>query len=271
MFSVLMSVYARENPRALREALTSLLRQTLQPSEIVLVKDGPLTVELEREIEGFVGLLPLNLCSLPKNIGLASALNVGLRCAKQPWIMRFDSDDVCMPNRIEEQARIAMQGECQLFGCQAEEFEMDWQRPIRVRSVPLTHLAIVNYALTRNPFNHMTVCYRRDVVLRLGGYPNIPYMEDYALWIKMLADGVVAANSSSALVRARVGNGMIARRGGARYVNSEIQMQRLFVSLGLKASTVAFLDGFLRSSVFLSPIPLRSWAYSKLLRKHVST
>ena len=52
-FSVLMSVYHREQPQFLREALDSIFSQTLLPDEVVLVKDGPLTKELDEVVEEF--------------------------------------------------------------------------------------------------------------------------------------------------------------------------------------------------------------------------
>ena len=47
-YSVLISVYYKEKPIYLKSALDSVLNQTLPPSEIILIKDGPLTVELEK-------------------------------------------------------------------------------------------------------------------------------------------------------------------------------------------------------------------------------
>lgn len=47
-YSVLMSLYIKERPEWLRVALDSMLAQTVMPSEIVMVKDGPITAALER-------------------------------------------------------------------------------------------------------------------------------------------------------------------------------------------------------------------------------
>ena len=52
-YSVLMSVYAKEKPEYLRISLDSMLAQTVRPSEIVLVEDGPLTKDLEDTIEQY--------------------------------------------------------------------------------------------------------------------------------------------------------------------------------------------------------------------------
>lgn len=52
-YSVLMSVYEKENPSYLEEALLSMLNQSISPEEIVLVEDGPLTSELNETIDSF--------------------------------------------------------------------------------------------------------------------------------------------------------------------------------------------------------------------------
>ena len=45
-YSVVMSVYAKDNPEWFKQAIDSLLNQTIQPDEIVVVADGPLTLQL---------------------------------------------------------------------------------------------------------------------------------------------------------------------------------------------------------------------------------
>jgi glycosyltransferase involved in cell wall biosynthesis len=234
---------------------------------VVLVKDGPLTPELDSVIVRHAAQLPLKILPLERNIGLTGALNAGLALASQPWVMRFDSDDICLPNRVQVQANMAASETLDLFGAQIGEFGSDTPVVDRARMVPCDHAAILKFARRRNPFNHMTVCYRRDLVLHHGGYPAIPLMEDYALWAKLLAAGARTANSPERLVLARVGNGMLARRGGMRYVRSEWSLQALLVRLNLKSRVASIMDGCLRSAVFLSPLGLRGWAYARLLRQ----
>lgn len=266
MFSMLISVYAKEEPTVFNESLKSIALQTILPEEVVLVKDGLLGPELEAVIQRFVPDLNLVIVPLPTNVGLARALNEGLRQARQPWIMRFDSDDICLANRVQTQTAMAREGTLSLFGAQILEFENSPSDAECSRSVPLTHDAIQQMGQSRNPFNHMTVCYRRDLALSLGGYPEIPFMEDYALWMNMLSHGVETANSSEVLVLARTGNGMLSRRGGLRYAKSEWLLQNYMVDLGLKNRCRALLDGCVRSAVFLSPESVRAKIYHKFLR-----
>ena len=269
MFTVLMSVYRKEHPGALSSALESLVNQSQMPEEVVLVQDGPLTDDLHDVIDGYLAKLPMRLVPLSVQVGLPRALNAGLDVARQPWIMRFDTDDFCLPDRVRMQAAMAETGEFDLFGAQIAEFDHDPARARRLRRVPCEHAAIVRYGLRRNPFNHMTVCYRRGLVHALGGYPDILYMQDYALWMRMLSKGVRAANSARVLVHARVGSGLIARRGGLRYAISEARLQRTLVSLGLKNRRTAAIDGFIRSAIFLSPETVREFVYGRFLRSPI--
>ena len=102
-FSVLISVYHRESPAHLDLALLSIWdQQTLKPSQIVLVKDGPLGNELDLLISRWserLGSL-LSVVAIDSNSGLATALNTGLSYCKYDLVARMDSDDISFPDRF---------------------------------------------------------------------------------------------------------------------------------------------------------------------------
>ena len=109
-FSVIMSIYKSDVPELVRVAFDSLLQQTLLPSEIVIVGDGPVSTELEKEIERCKwkieeGKLPIELNYLPqeKNGGLGEAMRIAVEAAKYDYLARMDSDDICLPDRFEKQ------------------------------------------------------------------------------------------------------------------------------------------------------------------------
>ena len=267
MITMLMSVYSRENPDFLRAALQSLVQQTNQPNEVLLVKDGVIGDALDAVVAEYQDRINLRTILLPESRGLAQALNAGLADARHPWIMRFDSDDICEHDRVERQRRIIETDVYDIFGSQISEFEDNPNLVIRHRSVPTGAEEILRFARKRNPFNHMTVCYRKDLALRCGGYPDIAFMEDYALWIKMLVAGARCANDPDPLVRARIGNGMMHRRKGLRYARSEFQLQALMVRTGFKFFHLAVLDAIIRSFMRLVPSRLRAHIYDTYLRQ----
>jgi glycosyltransferase involved in cell wall biosynthesis len=266
MITMLMAVYAGEKPAAFEMALISVVQQTSLPEEVLLIVDGPLSSELWDVIERYKDALPLNCIRLEDNRGLATALNIGLQAAKYPWIMRFDSDDVCYPFRVEEQRAAILEGRYDLFGSQIDEFEHDAKSPSRRRSVPVQHENILLFAKIRCPFNHQTVCYRKELAISVGGYPQNYRAEDYALWIKMIGKGAKLYNHPQALVAVRIGNGMIERRGGFGYAKSEFGLQRLMFDLGIKSGPRAIFDSLIRGGVFVAPCFVRRFLYARFLR-----
>ena len=174
-FSVLMSLYAREQPEYLRQCLASLAAQTLPPNEIVLVYDGGLPESLEAVVASFSGSLPLKIVRLPQNVGLGRALNAGLQECAHEWVCRMDTDDICHPERFARQlAFVVVHSELDVCGSQIDEFEHTPADAAHSRRVPCTHEEIARFAKSRNPINHMTVCYRKSAVLSAGNYQHAP-------------------------------------------------------------------------------------------------
>ena len=103
-FSVLLSIYYKESPTNFTQALKSILEQTLQPTEIILIKDGTLTSELEEVIVKFQKKYPIIYSiNLSTNQGLGKALNEGLRHCTYDIVSRMDTDDIALPDRFEKQ------------------------------------------------------------------------------------------------------------------------------------------------------------------------
>src|SRR5690348_1348881 len=101
--SILMSVYQRESPQFLREALESLATQTVPADEVVIVKDGPVGSDLDAAISSYREKLPIACLQLEKNEGLGSALNAGLSKCGADLVARMDADDICACDRFEKQ------------------------------------------------------------------------------------------------------------------------------------------------------------------------
>ena len=222
-FSVLMSVYYKEKAENLDLSLKSILvEQTCIPNEVILVKDGSLTKELDEVIKNYkkdfgniLKIIPLEKCG-----GLGNALNIGLSKCKYNLIARMDSDDVSVYDRFEKQIKY-MEEHPDIAACGGYigEFESDPEEPLRLKKIPLTHNDILKYAKLRNPMNHVTVCFRKKDIQDVGGYMHLQYLEDHYLWARMLASGKKMENIPEILVRVRVGNGFTSRRGSKLYIN----------------------------------------------------
>lgn len=228
-YSVLMSVYAKENAVFFSDAVESMLRQSCPPAQFVLVCDGPLTPALDEAIRFFTssdngGLF--RVLRLPENRGLGRALQAGLPLCEHELVARMDSDDLALPLRMEHQlAVMAADPNLAAVGGQIAEFTGSPDNIQGYRIVPTSPEEVRRGAPRRNPMNHMTVLFRRKAVLDAGGYLDLKGFEDYFLWGRMLAAGFRLANIPEVCVLARVA-GLQARRGGWGYFHQTVQLER---------------------------------------------
>jgi glycosyltransferase involved in cell wall biosynthesis len=268
-FTVLMAVYAREQPANLAAALNSIADQTVPPDEILVVKDGPLTPDLDRVLEEFGSRHEeLRIIALPMNVGLGKALNAGLAAASNELVARMDSDDISVSQRFERQiGQLADKPELSVIGSFIAEFVSDPAILTGIRAVPVEHAAIRAAFSRISPVNHPSIVYRRSAVLASGGYSPDFVQEDYHLWGKMLAAGYQFANISEPLVLMRTGEGLFARRGGMRYARSEARLQREFLRMGMISPARYVTNLMTRCTVRVLPVGIRKALYELLLRK----
>lgn len=267
-FSVLMSLYAAEQPEYLRQSLQSLAKQTRPADEIILVYDGAVGAELEAAATAFQATLPLKIFRLPENAGLGRALAAGATQCAHEWIFRMDTDDIAAPDRFAKQcAYLAAHPDTDVLGGQIAEFDRQPENQIPSRrSVPLSHKEIARRARTRNPINHMTAAIRTAALTAAGGYRHAPLYEDYDLWVRMLLNGSRFANLPDTLVYARAGAAMYRRRGGWQYARTEAAMQYLFYRRGFLTLPQLARNLALRLPLRLLPPSFRALIYQTLLR-----
>lgn len=269
-FSILISIYINESPEYLHDSINSIYSsiKTTQ-SEIIIIKDGPLTHQLEDILDKWKKKLSskLKIIALKNNVGLGFALNEGLKHCTYDWVFRMDTDDICLPSRFEKQIDfIKHNPDISLLGSSTEEFDENMENSFGYRINPTEHNDIVNYAKKRNPFNHMTVAFKKEAVLAVGGYQHHLFMEDYNLWIRMISSGYKVANLPDILVKVRAGNSMVTRRKGLKYIKSEYKLANLKIKTNLDNSFSAYSIFLLRSIPRMLPTSFLSKIY-KMLRK----
>jgi len=268
-FSVLMPVYFKENPEYLHSAINSLLHQTLLPSEIVIVEDGPLTDALYEVIQEFKNNHQdlFTIIRLPKNGGMGVAMDTGLKQCKYSWVARMDSDDLSRHDRFEKQVKyLQSHPGIDALGGWIEEFRHNTGDLKQVRHLPLTHDDIKHFAKTRNPINHMTVMFHKDKAIKAGGYWHFRVLEDYHLWYKMLLQGCNFSNLPDILVDARVGNNMLGRRKGIPYLKREIAFFKEMYSSGF-ISEYQFCKAVIgRAIMKIIPLRILERLYTLILR-----
>lgn len=264
-FSVLMSVYCKEVSTYLDESLRSLSVQSCKPDEIVMVIDGYIPHELLTVIEYWKALLPMKIIPLSKNVGLGNALNIGLQHVTYDLVARMDTDDVCTPDRFYKQIDyFKKKPETIILGSAIEEYDSNFNIRIGRRFSCSKNQEIINYALMRNPFNHMTVMFNKTFIMDIGGYQHHLYMEDYNLWLRCIASGGVFHNLEDSLVHVRAGDNMIKRRRGWRYANSELKLIPLKWNCFPDKKMKILLMSLGRFLVRLLPESILSTIYKKL-------
>ncbi len=197
--SVIMPVYNAE--ATLIQALDSLRAQRFQPLEIIIVNDG--------STDGTLELLQhqpdITLIDRPHR-GIVPALNDGLAAAKGDYIARMDADDLCHPERMEQQVsfldsfpeigivgcRVAFGGDrCKQAGYAAH---VDWiNEQITPKEIALNRFI-------ESPFAHPSIMFRRELFELFGAYRDGPFPEDYELWLRWMANGVKAGKVDAELV-----------------------------------------------------------------------
>ena len=267
-YSVLMSCYAKDRPEWLSLALESMAAQTLRPTEVVLVFDGPLTEGLVAAVDAFDAAHPGLLVRVPleRNVGLGPALNAGLARCSCDVVARMDADDFSRPARLERQLAKLAEG-YDMVGCNATEFSGDIDSPNSERVMPETHDEIVRFAKRRAPFVHPAFVVRRSSLEAVGGYRSVPYAEDFDLFIRLLRAGFRGYNLQEPLVAVRVDDDVYRRRGGLGYARDMLSFNALELREGWFSPAEFLVRSAANVGVALIPNGARDLVYKRLLRR----
>ena len=269
-FSVLLSIYDKENSLNLEESLLSIYHQSKVAKEIVLVKDGELTFELEQTIKRLSKLIPiLKVVGYKENKGLGYALNFGLNQCSNEIIFRMDTDDIAVNDRFEKQLNILENNpRLAIIGGYMNEFEDESFKSIGLKKVPLSGKEIKETLKLSNPFNHPTVLFKKSIVKRLGGYSSIFLgFEDYELWARVIKEGYEVKNIPQVLVNFRVNKAQISRRKGISYIKKEFKLIRQLYKLG-HISMIGLVKKLMISSTLrLLPNSLFNFAITQYRRR----
>lgn len=273
-FSVLMSLYYKEKTQNLRECMESLLTQTVLPTEIVIVEDGPLTEELDAVLDEYVDrcqddtLPDIQLVKLPENKGLGLALAEGMKHCTYNLVARMDTDDISAKNRFELQLKeFEKNPELDVIGGFIAEFSVDPDHLESTREVPLTQKDIYHYQRKRDALNHVSVMFKRDEVLAAGNYQSALLMEDSLLWANMIRHHAVMHNISDVLVYVRTGEDMLKRRGGLDYFRKYRKGRKQILATGTISRWDYLFTVLVQFAVCVMPLSMRRFVFQKLLRR----
>lgn len=265
-----MSVYIKEKPEFVESCFKSLLKQTVKANEWVIVEDGPISKEMTHLLDMYQSLYPglIKRIKLKENQGLGLALRIGIEKCSNELIARMDTDDLAREDRFEKQLQMFIDNPIlDICGSNIDEFESTPDLIVAHRIVPTTHADIVKYQKKRDPFNHMTVMYKKTAVINAGNYAYCPLMEDTYLWARMIKNGAKCANIGESLVYVRIGQEMFKRRGGLDYFKMYREGKRKVLETGMISKWDYLLTVSAQAFVAIVPNRIRSLIYKKFLHR----
>ena len=266
-FSVSMCVYEKDNPFWFRQAIDSLIVQTVKPNEIVLVVDGPVSIELDEIIRDCESNELFKVVRLSENIGHGNARRLGLEKCSNELVALMDADDISVSNRFEQELKLFQNNDFDIVGGNIAEFIGDADNIVAYRTVPQDDAEIKEYMKKRCPFNQVSVMFRKSSVEKAGGYLDWYCDEDYYLWLRMFLSGCTMANTGTVLVNVRVGKEMYQRRGGWKYFVSETKLQHYMLKNNIIGLFTFFCNVAKRFVVQIAmPDKIREWFFCRFAR-----
>lgn len=267
---MLISVYQNEIPEYLDIALNSIEKQTLQPTEIVLVEDGPISRKLKRVIllhkKSFGGHFKDIVCK--NNRGLGVALRIGLNYVSTDWVARMDSDDYSLPDRFQKQMdAILSEPDIAIIGGQVKEFAGEITNIVGSRKVPTTEKSIKRFSKWRSPFNHPTVMLNKKRILDVGSYQSFGNLEDYYLWIRVISNRQKVKNLNSYLTYMRVDGGMYSRRGKIHNITYSYRLRNYLYTHNMINQYERVIGNLVMTANIIVPTPIRKLVYQQILHK----
>ena len=267
-YSVMMTVYSKEKPEYLKEAIDSMLNQTIKPSEFILVEDGPLNDGLYEVIKGFKKEPIFKVITLKENQGSGPASAAGIEACSNEWIARLDSDDWSARDRIKKQFDAFLANpQLDIIGSNCNEFINTRDNVVAHVVLPETNEELVKFARRRCPLRNSAIIAKRESILEAGNYRKFNLFEDYDLYARMIQEGAKLYNVQEPLVFVRTSEDFFKRRGGIKYAGKILK----FKNEQLRTGFFSFKDWAIGTiphvGVALMPNFARELVYKKMLRR----
>lgn len=210
LISVIMCTY-NESEGELRHAIESALIQTHRTLELLIVLDNPDNLMIRRVVHEYAAKDDrIRIIANEKNLGVAESTNIAWKQAKGKYIAKLDADDVAMPQRLEiEFCELKRKGLDLVAASKRNVNEDGVDVGLFVNNLnPSQMEKLLPYD---NLITQSTVLMRKQVLVELGGYINLPSCEDYDLWLRMLSCGYKMGIMPDILVDYRVRSNSITR------------------------------------------------------------
>lgn len=270
-YSVLMSVYYKEQPENLEISIRCMINQTVPPEEFILVIDGPLGKELDDVVNKYSNKYEdlFTIVRLKENMGLGPALAEGIKVSRNELIARMDSDDYAVDTRCEKQLKIFEENpELGIVGSKEVEFIGNIENIVGIHGVPEFNDQINNFMKRRCAILHPTVMYKKSDVLRCGNYHKVDLYEDYDLFSRMIFEhNIKAYNIQEDLYYIRTSEDFFMRRGGIKYAKTALKFKYNMCKKRYIGVLDFLVSGIGQFIVCVMPNTCRTFFYNTFLRE----
>lgn len=265
--TIIVPVYSGNNLEEVENCMNSLFNQTYTFFDIILIFDGKLVSEVEHYLNNiFQKNKNIVKVSFDENVGLAKALNKGIKKTQSDFIVRVDADSISKTNRLELQIKhLIANPEIDVLGSMVEELRDSGNK--YCQKMPLKHEDCFYEFKFRNPISHPTAVFRKTFFKKAGLYPTMYYKdEDSALWLSGFVNGCIFANLNEPLVECRLDNELLDRRKDFKGILSTFT-NKLRIVHKLNFGLIGYLFAIFRLIIMLSPKYILMKSY--LLRNKV--
>lgn len=221
--SVLMPVY-NEEKIWVEQSINSILKQTYNKLELIIILDNPKNIELENLIKEMSKIdNRIIFMKNSENLGLVKTLNKGLLIAKSPLIARMDADDIARKDRFEKQVNFLDNNKhIDMVGTNWICIDEEGKEIFKHSKLPSEFEFIKSNFKYNNMFLHPSWMFRREIINKINGYREITYCEDYDFISRLLTEDIKVSNINEYLMYYRVRSTSISlSRAYEQFLNSK--------------------------------------------------
>lgn len=209
--SVIMATY-KESIECLKQSIESIINQTYNDFEFIIILDNPDNKEHIAFINDYVCKDErIKFYINDKNMGLTNTLNRGLKLAEGKYICRMDADDISELYRMEHQKKYLEENDFDLIGGISQMIDEDGNTIYSIKKVPTNFKKIKKCIKYNQVISHPTWFGKKEVFDKLNGYRNMPLCEDYDFTLRAILQGFKISNVNECVLRYRMTKDSISR------------------------------------------------------------
>lgn len=226
--AVIMSVY-NEPIEYVKEAVDSILSQTLHDFQLVIVNDNPSRLDYRRFFESYNDRRII-FHQNTENLSLAGAMNVASSLTNAPYLARMDADDIAEPNRLEKEYAILKSGQYDLVFSRYSFIDEKSEPCYEDRQVKYYPPEMLKKVMLERPLiHHPTVMMTAEILHNVGGYRKLIAAEDRDLWLRMQYAGCRFYMLEECLLKYRINKESISNKQRPRQILTIFYIENLFI------------------------------------------